>query len=306
MKLGIIIVTYNSKNEIARLLESIAIQNITDSIIYLVDNNSNDDTLDIVSKFETDLSICIIASSVNNGFAGGNNIGIQRAMEEGCDYVFILNPDMQLNGKCIEIMTKRLESEPTLGVIGPIVLFGNNIDNIIQVYGVKANFKTQKKVDNFSNEKLTNEIPSDNYVDMVLGGAMMIRSDVLKVTGFFEEDYFMYNDEIDLAYRVKKAGYKSLCLRDAVVRHFHDFAPKNKRGNNFMYYYIMRNRYLYFKKYNFYMQLSFSLVIELFNIPFKVIWSLRRMKNIKILNYYYSGLIDGLMNRKGMANKSFD
>ena len=306
MKLGIVIVTYNSEKHLPRLLDSIVIQKYRDLIVYIVDNNSNDNSLNIIQKYQSGLSLCIINTKTNNGFARGNNIGIQKAMDDGCEVIFILNPDMQLEERCIDILINKLLHDEDIGVIGPIVLFGDNPEKIVQVYGVNANFRTQKKVDRFCNRLLTNEIPPENFIDMVLGGAMMIRSSVLKITGLFEEDYFMYNDEIDIAYRVKKAGFKTICMRDAIVRHFHDFAAQNKRGNNLMYYYMMRNRYLYFKKYQLYFNLGLSLIIEVFSFPLKIIWSIRRMGNIKILEHYYSGLVDGLLNKKGIADKLFD
>jgi len=306
MKLGIVIATYNSRKDIARLLESIIIQKNNDLVVYIVDNNSNDETLEIIQKYQSKLSLCIISSKTNNGFAKGNNIGIQKAMDQGCDLLFILNPDMQLEEKCIDILTARIISDEKIGVIGPIVLYGNNPENIIQVYGVNANLKTQKKIGSFGEEKWSTELPSEIYVDFALGGAMMIRSSVLKVTGLFEEDYFMYNDEIDIAYRVKKAGFQTLCMRDAIVRHFHDFNKLNKTGYNLMYYYVMRNRYLYFRKFHLYSNLFVSLLFEIINFPLKIIWSLRRMRNIKILKYYYSGILDGILGKKGITNKSFD
>lgn len=306
MKVGIIIVTYNSQKDIKRLFDSIIMQRYNELVIYIVDNNSTDDTLSFIQKYQSELRICIISCKTNNGFAKGNNIGIQKAMDEGCDFVFILNPDMQLQEKCLNILIERIVSDEKIGVIGPIVLLGDNPDNIIQVYGVQANFRTQKKVDRFSTKKLTDKIPAENFVDFVLGGAMLIRCSILKIIGLFEEDYFMYNDEIDIAYRIKQAGFRTLCMRDAVVRHFHDFSKHNKTGYNLMYYYIMRNRYLYFKKFKLYYYLVLSLIVEIINIPLKIIWSIRRMGGIKLLNYYYSGLMDGLQDKKGLVDKSFE
>ena len=127
---------------------------------------------------------------------------------------------------------------------------------------------------------------------MVLGGAMMIRSSVLKITGLFEEDYFMYNDEIDFAYRINKAGFKTLCLRDAIVRHYHDFAKSNKKGNNLMYYYIMRNRYFYFIKYHLITNLIFSLIKEISNYSIKNKMgnpTNGKYKNIEILLFRFIG-----------------
>jgi GT2 family glycosyltransferase len=305
MKIGIIIVTYNSQKEIKRILESIIIQKYENLVVYIVDNNSSDDTLNIIQKYKSRISFCVISSRTNNGYAKGNNTGIQKAMAEGCELVFILNPDMQLEEKCIKILTERIMSDEKIGAIGPIVLDGNKSDDFIQSYGFYANFRTQKKEIIFPGKKLTNEIPPEIYVDYVLGGAMMIRSRVLKIVGVFEEDYFMYNDELDISYRIKKAGFKTLCIRDAIVRHFHDFGKNNPKGNNLMYYYIMRNKYLYFKKHHLYNNIFLSLLNELMNVPFKIIWVIRRMKNIKLLKFYYLGLLDGLLGKKGIANKSF-
>ena len=306
MRVGIIIVTFNSQKDIHRLFESLINQQYNNFTVYVVDNNSSDGTLDLITKYYDKLQICVIATKVNNGYAGGNNIGIRKAMDDGCEFVFILNPDMQLDRMSIKILIERIVSDEKIGVIGPIVLLGYEERNWIQNYGVKANFKTQKKITPYANQKVSDEIPVEIYVDYVLGGAMMIRGSVLKTVGLFEEDYFMYNDEIDIAYRISKAGFKTLCLRDAVVKHYHDFNKKNTRGYNLMYYYMMRNKYLYFNKFSLYMNSFLSLINEIINIPLKLIWSIRRMKNIKILKFYYSGILDGLIGKKGLMNKSFE
>ncbi len=306
MKIGIIIVTYNSQNDIARIFESIVIQKYENLIVYIVDNNSNDETLKIIQKYKDEITICIISSESNNGFAKGNNIGIKKAIDDGCEIVFILNPDMQMEEKCIDILTKRIASDEKIGAIGPIVLLGDKSDKIIQIYGAKADFKTQRKEILRTGERLTKDLPAEILVDYLLGGAMMVKTSVLKRSGLFEEDYFMYNDELDIAYRIKKAGFQTLCMRDAIVRHFHDFNAKNRRGYNLMYYYVLRNKYLYFRKYRLYNNLLLALFEEFINVPLKIIWSIRRMRNFRILKFYYSGLLDGLLGKKGAADKSFN
>lgn len=306
MKIGIVTVTYNSQKDIGRLLDSVKIQDYKNLSVYIVDNNSTDQTLKIVSEYNSGLPICLIPSPVNNGFAKGNNIGIQKALDDGCEFVFILNPDIQLHRKCIDILIRRIVNDQKIGIIGPIILLGDEPGNITQACGVKTNFKTQKKTDLFGGMKLSDAIPSEIEVDYVLGGAMMIRSEVLRITGLFEEDYFMYNDELDLAYRVNKAGYKTICVRDAVVSHFHDFNTQNKKGNNLMYYYMMRNKYLYFKKYQLHFNLFLSLVSEFIKLPITVGWASRRMKSVKLLKYYYSGILDGLLGKRGISTKSFN
>ncbi len=305
MKVGIIIVTYNSEKDISRLLESIAVQEYKNLVVYIIDNNSCDGTLNLIDEYKNRISLSISSLKTNNGFAKGNNIGIQKAMDEGCDLVFILNPDIQLDKRCIDILVQRIKLDEKIGAVGPIVLIGNQPENITQAYGVNVNFKTQKKTDLFVNLKLTDEIPAEIFVDFLLGGAMMIRSNVLKITGLFEEDYFMYNDEIDIAYRIKSAGFRTLCMRDAMVWHYHDFNKKNKTGNNLMYYYMIRNKFLYFKKYHLYMNLFTSVLIEFIYLPVKIIWAMRRIGNVKLIKYYYLGLWRGLIGETGKTRTEF-
>jgi len=305
MKVGIIIVTYNSEKDISRLLESIVVQEYKNLVVYIIDNHSSDGTLKLIDDYKDRISLSILLLKTNNGFAKGNNIGIQKAMDEGCDLLFILNPDIQLDKKCIDILARRIKLDDKIGAVGPIVLIGNQPQNITQAYGVNVNFKTQKKTDLFVNVKLTDELPAEIFVDFLLGGAMMIRSDVLKITGLFEEDYFMYNDEIDIAYRIKTAGFKTLCIRDAVVRHFHDFSKKNLRGYYLMYYYMTRNKYIYFKKYNLHINLFYSLFTEVIQLPFTIKWAVQRIGSIKLLKYYYLGLWRGLIGETGKTRTEF-
>ncbi|MBS4034557.1 MAG: glycosyltransferase family 2 protein [Ignavibacterium sp.] len=305
MKVGIIIVTYNSQKDIKRILDSLTDQSYKDFIVYVIDNNSVDDTLKIVELYQNEFSIHIIRSKINNGYAKGNNIGILKAMEDGCEFVFILNPDMKLEDKCIEILFKRIISDEKIGVVGPIVVYGNRPDNIIQGFGVDLDFRTLKRKYPFSERRLSDEIPSERYTGYAHGGAMMIRCSVLKFTGLFEEDYFMYKDEIDISYRINKAGFKILCISNAIAWHFHNFDKMNKKGYNLIYYYGIRNKYLYFKKYNFYSNLFFSLIKDIFIFPVKLRWA-HKLGNIKLLKFYYLGVLDGLLGKKGFSNKSFN
>lgn len=307
MKLAIIVVTYNSQRDIERLLNSLVKQSVQNFTVYVIDNNSSDDTLSKVRTFLAKLSIIIISCKQNNGYARGNNIGIQKAMEDGCEFVFILNPDMQLEENCIKSLYKKFLADENIGVIGPIVLIGNHLGQAesIQGYGVKANFRTQKKKVYYGGQEYSNQLPDEVEVDYVHGGAMMIRADVLKTTGLFDENYFMYNDELDISFRIKKSGFRILCIRDAVARHYHDFDKKNIRGNNLMYYYVMRNRYLYFKKFGFYVNLFISVFKEILMIPFIIRWAIMKMENKKLLKFYYLGIFDGLLGKKGISNRNF-
>lgn len=303
-KVGIVIVTFNSKSDISRLLNSILAQSYSDFRVYIIDNNSHDGTIDLAGKFVEKINLVLEVSKTNNGYAKGNNLGIKKALLDGCEFVFILNPDMELDKNCLWFLVQKMKSDNSIGVIGPIVLYGDR-QEIIQGYGVIADFKTQKKINLYGDQKLIKEIPDENIVSYVHGGAMLIRSEVFAKSGLFEESYFMYNDELDISRRILDYGYKIICIRSSKVFHFHNFSNLNIKGFNLLYYYGIRNKYLYFKKYQLYLNLIFALIFDIVSLPIKI-KSFAKSGSIKITKYYYLGLLRGLLGETGFSSRRFE
>lgn len=303
---GIIVVTYNSSKDILTLLHSIQKQSYKKYRIYIVDNNSNDSTLSDISDFikKTKCELFIYSNKENLGFAKGNNFGISISINDGCIYSFVLNPDMELHEHCLENLIKRIKNDINIAAIGPVVLYGHYKEPTIQNYGVKANFNTQKKNILYSDKLLDSSVPPELTVDYVNGGSMLVKNDILKKVGLFEESYFMYNDELDLALRIRRAGYKFLVIKSAIVHHHHDWSIKNKKGYYILYYYGIRNRYLYFKKYGLFWYLLLSLFKEIGYFPVKILWALR-VADSKLIKYYYLGLWKGLIGETGQSKLEF-
>ncbi|MBK7380891.1 MAG: glycosyltransferase family 2 protein [Ignavibacteriales bacterium] len=304
---GIIVVTYNSSKDILTLLHSIHKQSYNNVRIYIIDNSSTDSTLIEISDFihETKINIKVYINKENLGFAKGNNIGIKQSVSDGCTYSFILNPDMELDKECLINLINRTKADNNLDIVGPVVLYGDKKKPTIQVYGIGANFKTQKKNILFSNQSLDSSIPEELVVDYVNGGSMLIKNNILKKAGLFEERYFMYNDELDLALRINNLGYKFLVIKSAIVYHHHDWSTRNKKGYYLLYYYGIRNKYLYFKKYRFFNYLIWDLFKEILSIPIKLKWA-KRVADIKLVKFYYLGLWRGLRGEIGKTNINFD
>ncbi len=304
---GIIVVTYNSSKDILTLLRSIQTQSYKNIRVYIIDNSSTDSTLIDIFNFvhETKIDINVYSNKENLGFAKGNNIGIEQSISDGCTYSFILNPDMELDGECLINLINRIRDDNNLACVGPVVLFGDKKSPTIQVFGVNANFKTQNKNILFSNHSLDASVPEELIADYVNGGSMLIKNNILKKVGLFEESYFMYNDELDLALRINKLGYKFLVIKSAMVYHHHDWSARNKKGYYLIYYYGIRNKYLYFKKYRFFNYLILDLFKEILSFPIRVKW-LTRGADIKLVKFYYLGLWRGLLGETGKTNIDFN
>ncbi len=300
---AILLVLYNEEQHIPQLLDSIKNQTYRKLAVFAIDNNSSDNS---VSLFESLMpNAFIFRSKINNGYAKGNNLIAEKAVNNGADYLFILNTDMELDKKCINELVNLAESNTLIGGIAPLILKGKNKTDIIQSYALVANFKTARTASlnsnlNFSNNKLPERIE----VNTIHGGATFIRTEVYKKIGLFNEDNFMYGDELDLAYRLKKTRYKMMVTKKAVALHFHDWSKNNKEGYYLQYFYMTRNRYLFFHRYKKYSSLLIESLKEIIKLPLTIRWLIKKA-DFKLVKYYYLGIIHGLLNRKEKANIEF-
>lgn len=301
---GILIVFFNDLSHIQKLASSLKSQDFTDFRLYCIDNNPSLHHVEALKKYFPDL--VALASKGNIGFAKGNNILAQKAIEDGCNYIFILNPDMELAANSLHILKKTCDEDRAIGICSAVLLFGQSKrdDEEIQLFGGKADFRKQKKEFLFRNQFLPKvNLPVTLSVDFVNGGSAFIRKDLIIECGLFEERYFMYNDEIDLAFRSYKAGFKTVVTSRAKIWHHHDWV--SKKNCQAMYYYMMRNRILYFKKYKLYYNLCLDLVFQIITIPVKVKW-FWNLSNMVAMKYYYWGILMGILGEHGMARINFN
>ncbi len=217
--LSIIIVNYNVKEFLLNLLESIqqAAKNISTEII-VVDNNSNDDSITTINeKFP---SVITIQNNSNVGFGAANNQGLEISKGK---YILLINPDTLVKENTFEQMIKFLEENLQVGIAGCKVL---NPDGSLQlacrrsfpkpwvsftkVTGLSKLFPKSKL---FAKYNLTYLDENETYeVDAISGSFMMFNRNTFEKVGGFDTDFFMYGEDLDLCYRVQKAGSKSfLC-----------------------------------------------------------------------------------------------
>lgn len=302
--MAILLVLFNEEKHIKRLAESIINQSYKYISIYAIDNNSSDSSVSLLLKHLPNANI--ICSKENFGFARGNNILAAEAIKNNEDLLFILNTDMELDRDCISVIFKHFSDEEVIGA-GPIVYFGdeNGRTNNVQCYADKANFSNARTDTLYEGSNLNiEELPETVYVNALHGGCFMIRSRVVSEIGLFNEANFMYNDEIDLAYRLNKLNGKLITNKNAQAWHFHDWSKKNKSNHYLQYYYINRNRILFFYRYKKYFSIFREVMLSLFQFPFKLRWAIKTT-GLKLLKYYYLGYWHGLLNKKGKAEIEF-
>ncbi|GAA3626838.1 glycosyltransferase family 2 protein [Flavivirga jejuensis] len=218
MKLSIVILNYNVRYFLELCLKSVqaAISDI-DAEIIVVDNNSEDGSCNMVKELFPDINL--IENEVNLGFSIGNNIGVSQA--EG-EYVCILNPDTVVAEDTFSKLLKFSEDKEKLGIVGCKLINGAGSflpESKRNVPYVEAAFKKMfgNSKDYYANHLEENEV---GKVDVLVGAFMFLKRDIYKAIGGFDEDYFMYGEDIDLSYRVFKAGYNNYYYGASSVIHF--------------------------------------------------------------------------------------
>lgn len=303
--IGVLLVFYESEEHLDSLFLSLKNQAFKNFKIYAIENSTTQ--FSAAKLIDSFLDAVILPHQGNIGFAKANNLLAERAIEDGCEYLLILNPDMELTDNTLETFVNMLERGKNIAACSSVLLFGNEKKNehVIQLFGQKINYKTQQKEFLFNNQNLYQAgLPEEMEVDFVNGGSVFIRSEIVNQVGLFNEDYFMYNDEIDLAFRIRKINKKVVVTSKTEIYHNHDWTENNKAGYYLMYYYMMRNRVLFFKNYKLYINLVKDLFKLLITLPVTLKW-LTSIADFKLVKYYYLGVWRGLVGETGKTNIAF-
>lgn len=254
MDLSIIIVNWNVCELLRRCLSSIEANqaNLFLEVIVL-DNASSDDSVFMVKReFPW---VQLIASQENLGFTGGNNLGAKEAKGR---YLLILNPDTEVVGEALEHMVVYLDSHPAVGVVGPQLLYPDG-----SVQSSRRRFprlataffdKTPFSLRWFPNNRFEREYymvgsPDDEIqsVDWLVGAALMIRRETWHAVGPFDNQFFMYSEELDWCHRCRDAGWEIHYLPQAQIIHHQDKSSQQTPIVGWMR--VLRSKVLYSRKY---------------------------------------------------------
>lgn len=227
MQLSVIIVNYNVKYFIEHCLLSVqrAIQSIQ-AEVFVVDNLSTDGSVDMIrEKFPW---VKLIANQENVGFARANNQAVAKARGQ---YILYLNPDTIIPEDCFEKCITWMDSRPKAGALGCRLIDGKGEFlpeskrgfpsarvAFFKICGLSSLFHTST----YFNRYHLGYLPENetNEVDVLVGCFMFCRKSVIDEVGSFDESYFMYGEDIDLSYKIKRAGYQNIYFPETTVIHY--------------------------------------------------------------------------------------
>lgn len=248
MDVSVIIVNYNTKEFLKNCLSSVVEK--TSDINYeiiVVDNASSDSSCDMVKKEFPQVNL--IESKENLGFGRGNNLGIKKAKGK---YVFLLNSDCEIKNNAIKILFDFMENNPDCGASGGNLYDKNNNYNaalgrqlplsewIITHSALKFIFP--KKYNYLRGYQESFDRTKTEEVGFITGADLMIKKSVLDGVKAFNPIFFMYFEETELQWRIKKAGYKIFFVPESQIYHFEGGSPTPKKRLL-----MLRSEFLYFR-----------------------------------------------------------
>lgn len=286
--ISIIIVNYKQIDLTLELL--LSIKNLciyTKYEIIIVDNEAdlgNEKQLKSVIN-----DIVYLPLNWNSGFARANNIGARNAKGE---YLFFVNNDTNITSGLLTSLEKTINSNKNIGIVCPIIKYYNEPD--------KIQYAGYTSIDPFTgrNKIINQPISVKEYKTNYAHGAAMLMSKSLfnKVNGF-DEDYFLYYEELDLSEKVKKEGFDIYVNPNASI--YHKVSSSTGVDSPLKNYYLTRNRIVFIKKnykmINYVVYLFFQFIISM---PANILKYLMKGK-IKNLKKYALGIFHAITNKRG-------
>jgi GT2 family glycosyltransferase len=209
--------------------------------IVLVDNGSQDRSADYIEGLFPGVNVIRLAT--NLGYTGGNNVGIQWALDRNAEYVHLLNNDAKMSPDALRRMIEVMESDRSIGIAGPMVLFHAEPNRIWSIGGkVRWYSLAGGGSAHLYYRQLVTAAPNMPFaVDYVPGCSLLVRTSVIKRIGLLDQDLFAFWEDVDWAWRAKKAGFRIVAVPNAVVWH-HVSSTAGGVGSPFSIYMMTKNR----------------------------------------------------------------
>lgn len=239
-----VILTWNHKDVTAECLYSVLSIDYPKHMVIVVDNASQDGTAEFVRR--TFPEITVIENERNLGYAAGCNVGIRYALEQGAEYIFLLNNDTLVRSDLIDVLVSWAEAHPDDGILTPLIRYADEPKRV-WFAGSRRSWLTLDSKDFGPGRPEYVSTEQSREVDYALGCAMFIRSQVLQRVGLFDESFFMYYEDMDLSLRAQSAGYKLRYVPTAAVWHRVEVSTSN--ASPLRYYYKSRGGVRFFRKY---------------------------------------------------------
>lgn len=239
-----VVIAYNQRGQSLACLQALSGATYSTWTVLLVDNGSTDGTTEALAQAFP--QVCVLRLEENQGYAGGANIGVARALADGADYILLLNNDVWVPPDAPGAMVAAAESDPWIAAVGPKVYYADEPQRL-QSAGGSIDWRTMRSRLIGEGEWEQGQYDHPRNVDFVSGCAMLIRAQAWRTVGEFDPAYFLYYEEVDWCLRAQRTGWKVMYIPWAVVWHADQTSAGIEPG--LVTYYTTRNPLLLAQRY---------------------------------------------------------
>jgi GT2 family glycosyltransferase len=244
VKLGVILLNWNSGLVTAAAARMAAGWKSCNPAVFVVDNGSADNCRGAMASECPQVNYYY--SNRNLGYAGGNNIGIKKAIGSGCDTIMLLNNDATLREEDVNRLAKTLNGDRKIGIVGPLLKESHNGVEEWSAGGrdIATHIRTRRRVDAGGRKALRGTGPI--AVDYVPGTVLMARSFMFRNIGMLEEEYFFSGEIADFCESARRGGFSAVIDPEVEAAHVTDDASLLRA--TLYRYYNLRNRFLFIRR----------------------------------------------------------
>lgn len=234
-KVAIVVLNWNGGDDTIACLDSLAGLDYPEIAVIVVDNGSADDSVARIRAAKP--QVRMIETGKNLGFGGGCNVGMRAAIADGADYVWLINNDATVATDALTELVHVAEKDERIGAVGSVIFDQGQRDRVQLWGGGKVNLWTGA-----SRHRRT-----PGRVDFISGASALIRSRALKEVGFFDDaSFFMYWEDTDLGFRLRKGGWKLAVAEKSRV--WHEESSSLGRGSPKLIEYFTRSAVAFLRK----------------------------------------------------------
>jgi len=240
-KVFVVILNWNGLKDTLECLESVFKLDYPNFQVVVVDNASTDNSVAVIREYYS--QVIMIENKENLGYTGGNNVAMRYAMQNGADYIWLLNNDTIIELDTLSKLVNIAESSPEVGIISPIIYYYDQ-PNTIQYCGSYIDWTNHTIVyQKENNLDVHNEFRNGKNV-CLWGTALLIKSDVIRKIGYLNEKFYAYWEDTEYSIRSIKGGFKNLLHSNAKIFHKTPLDIKKFMELKPYYFYFMaRNEY---------------------------------------------------------------
>jgi len=203
----VLVLNWNGWQDTVKCVYSLKSLTYNNYKVVVLDNGSSNDSVTRIREAHPEVTL--IETGANLGFAGGNNVGIRYALDQGAEYIWLLNNDTIVDPHSLTALIEVIESDTKIGAVGSVLYYMDEPAKIQAWGGGRVDLITGRAC----------HLRAPGELHYITGASLLLRTKALKDVGLLDERYFMYWEDTDLSFRMRARGWRIKVAHESRVLH---------------------------------------------------------------------------------------